>query len=350
MILASSLHELLESPRFPSGRVAVACGVFDGVHRGHQKILDSLLDAAARANATPVVMTFAPHPRSVFSDEGAPPPLSTRDQQLELFSHCGVEATVVVNFTQEVARMSPMDFFRAYFPVDDKGALAAICVGEGWRFGARGAGDTHLLRRLGEEYDFLVRTVVTCYWRGKPISSTRIRDKIQTGYLAAACRMLGRPYAVRASVIRGKGIGAEELNCPTANLRPNGLPLPPHGVYAVQAESDTNLSMDCRRAYYGIAYTGTAPTVDNTSEAEQRLECHLFNCEENLYGREMEVRFLEFIRSGRKFPDKEALARRIQQDIAGVKRLRGKREVSYKPDRRRDARRTIRSWKLRPPS
>lgn len=321
MIVTSSLHEYAEHHRVR--RVAVACGVFDGVHLGHQKIIQALLEMADREQALPAVLTFAPHPRAVLTGHGTPLALTNREQQLEILAELGVEATVIINFTPAVAELSPRQFLCNYFFAENL-SLAGICVGAGWRFGAGGRGDTGDLREMGRDYGFRVVTVSELYWYGSPVSSTRIRGKINQGKLSAAARMLGRWHAVRGRVVRGRGIGGSDLQCPTANLMAEGLLLPPPAVYAVQVAVDTDLQPSARTCYGGIAYVGSAPTVAGSAEGVEhktRLECHLFESAEQLYRREIEVRFIRFIRPGFAFPDTSSLAQQIEQDIEAAKQV-----------------------------
>jgi riboflavin kinase/FMN adenylyltransferase len=318
MIVVSSLKDL--AAHDVTG-IAVACGVFDGVHRGHQLVMKRLRRLARRLDAVPVVLTFDPHPRKVLDPAGAPSLLTTTQQKLCLLERFGAQAAVVMTFTPELAQLAPQVFLREHLVpagVDVKG----ICVGEGWRFGARGAGDVAFLHRAGEALGFEVASVPQVSWYGKPVSSTRIRELLGAGRLRAAERLLGRPYAVFGSVVPGKGLGGKELGCPTANLSVGDLLLPPDGVYAVCTGWRCCAPPPQSRPRDGIAYIGNAPTVSSSRpERPPVLEVHLFDVSGDFYGHDLEVEFLDFLRTDRRFPTLQALARQVKADIADAKRV-----------------------------
>jgi riboflavin kinase/FMN adenylyltransferase len=322
MIAEISLHELrTRHPGFD--RVAVACGVFDGVHRGHQQILAALQELATRTNATPVVLTFEPHPRTVLKPEHAPPRLTTRDQKLRLLARHGAKGVVVIPFTREFAFLSPGAFIHECLLVPNM-ELTGVCVGDRWRFGAYGHGDVHFLERAGEREGFDLVDVPEFRWYGKAISSTRIRHMVSHGRLQTAARLLGRPYSICGEVVPGRGVGDKELHCPTANLMLTNLLLPPAGVYAARGEI-IDKNGETTGLADGIAYAGHAPTFGAHAHQSPVLEFHFFDRHDNLYGRDLEVHFLEFIRPDHKFPSVDALARQQQADIAKAREICGNR-------------------------
>ncbi len=320
MLVAPSLQELAQSRG--AARVAVACGVFDGVHRGHRKILRSLLELASAKGAIPTVLTFDPHPRSVLAAFGSPPLLTEREQQLELLAECGIEAVVLVRFTREVAAWSATRFVR-HCLLAEPGQLAGVCVGSKWRFGAGGEGDVGLLELFGRNHGFSVVSVPEFQWYGKPVSSTRIRARIQAGELSAANRMLGRCHAVRGQVLHGRGIGGARLHCPTANLSAAPVVHPPGGVYAARIAVDLAPPPARRKALPGAVYIGSAPTIEGVESSEQYIECHIFDFHENLYGQRIDVQFVEFIREGRAFAGEQGLADQIVRDLARIREVLG---------------------------
>jgi riboflavin kinase/FMN adenylyltransferase len=314
---AASIQELHE--RSGVRDAVLACGVFDGVHRGHQQIIRSLLEQSHETAATPIVLTFDPHPRAVLQPDRAPRPLTPRDHKLRVLDRLGVEATVFLRFSREMAALPPEAFVREHLLSPDV-KVHGICVGAPWRFGAKGQGDTALLDRVGQQEGFRVVSVPEFRLYGLPVSSTRIREAIAGGRLRFAAQMLGRPFAVSGRVARGRGLGARELGCPTANLTGPSVVLPPTGVYAARGRLAT------RRAgcLEGIAYVGDAPSVPAAAaDAETRplLEMHIFDFTGDLYGKRLDVELLERIRPDRTFPTLCALRDQIREDIGKARRI-----------------------------
>ena len=315
---ASSLAELCDQRGFRE--VTVACGVFDGVHRGHQTIVAELLRLVDRTSAHPVIMTFEPHPRKILQPNSAPRLLTVREQKLRLLRGCGVADSVILPFSPEMASLQPRDFLARHLcpaGID----LRGVCVGEEWRFGAGGSGDTALLQRFGARMGFEVVSVPPFCVQGHPVSSTRIRNAICKGQLDTAELLLGRSYSVYGQIVRGKGVGSDLLHCPTANVADRDILLPPSGVYAARAY----LREERVDARAGIAYIGTAPTVPRDDQggvsASRMLELHVFDFHDSLYGRCIEVEFSAFIRADRKFDSMDELREQIEKDIREVKHM-----------------------------
>jgi len=303
--------------------IVMACGVFDGVHRGHQQIISTLMAMARRTGAVPVVLTFDPHPRAVLDPGCEPRYLTVRWQKLRMLWELGVEAAVILPFSREIAAMSPEQFLEVELLSPDV-TVHGICVGTAWRFGRRGEGDTDFLQTAGAKHGFALEAVAERTWRGGPVSSTRIRECITHGRLAEAERMLGRPYRVSGHVVHGRGVGRTHLHCPTANLTDPMVLLPPCGVYAARSHLFTEETFDApAQLRDGIVYIGTAPTyhTDATAAVAPTLELHLFDFDTDIYGTKVEVEFHEFIRGDRTFASEDALANQIQQDINQARRL-----------------------------
>ena len=304
-------------------RAVVACGVFDGVHRGHQRILASLVQLAEACDCEPVVVTFYPHPRSVLQPDGAPPLLTTAEQKVELLLGYGASAVVALRFSRELAALSPRAFLTRHL-LSDAVHVAGICVGAAWRFGARGEGDTTTLCELDDEFGFRVVSVPEATFYGKAISSTRIRHSLSSGRVRFAQRLLGRPYTVRGIVEHGKGIGAAQLDYPTANLRAKGILLPLDGVYAARAHLVGAAS--AVEVFPGIAYVGTSPTVPlgpGQAERGRAFEFHQFDFVGNLYGRTLDVELVEFIRPDHTFSKLAVLREQICRDVAQAQAILG---------------------------
>ena len=312
MITATSIHELNEL--YCLDKVVLACGVFDGVHRGHRRILETLLKLAEETGAAPVTVTFDPHPRAVLMPENPPRPLTVREQKLRLLKELGIAATVFLPFSRAMAALDPNAFVETNLLPPDV-TVCGICVGAGWRFGSRGSGDTVLLSRIGRHWGFKVNSVSELALYGKPVSSTRIRAAVTEGKLSLARRLLGRPYSVFGHVAHGQGLGETEFHCPTANLMDEQIVLPPCGVYVARGrvfDGDSMLTRD------GIVYVGNAPTLRGPAvpSVAPIVELHLFELHQDLYGKAVEVEFLEFLRADQVFRSRAALSRQIQRDIA----------------------------------
>ena len=285
-------------------RVCVALGIFDGVHIGHRRILANLSELAEETGSVPVVLTFEPHPRELFTGK-SPLLLTKREQKLELFAECGVMDVVIMEFTRELAATEAEVFLRQVF-LESGVEVAGCCVGSNFRFGAGNRGSAESLATWARSNGMKCRVVPSVEVEGESVSSSRIRQAVLAGRLDEAASMLGRRYSVRGVVQHGYGIGSKDLSCPTANLHEPQHPMPPEGVYAATAMLEG-------RRLEGIAYVGTAPTIK--SDGEVVIELHLFDVNEELYGRELEVTFLDFIRESRHFASREELMTQIVRDV-----------------------------------
>jgi riboflavin kinase / FMN adenylyltransferase len=273
-----------EPTELPDARRSAAVGTFDGVHRGHLRVID----AARRAGLRTTVVTFDPHPRSVLG--GGVELLATLERRLELLADTGVEDVLVLRFDEELAALSAEDFAERML----RGIGAeAIAAGETFKFGRGREGDLDLLARLG----FDVRRVPVV----ENISSSRVRELLHAGETEQAAALLGRPPEVEGIVVRGDGRG-RELGFPTANLDvPNDLLVPPDGVYAGWAR-------DCRAA----VSIGTNPHFDGV---ERRVEAHLLDFDGDLYGQRLVVETWSPIREQRRFDSLEELVTAIGDDV-----------------------------------
>ena len=305
-----SINELKEYlTRCGNPRAVVALGVFDGVHLGHQAILADMLELAGKTGAAPVALFFTPHPRELLSPPG-PRHLTTDSYKCRLLRFYGAEYVLAMPFSMELAAMSPSSFLENYFGSGGLDA-AGFCVGENWRFGSGNKGNAGFLADWAREHGKSASIVPSVNYEGEPISSTRLRSLVEAGGLDKAAAMLGRRFAVSGTVVHGNAIG-RKLDCATANIVDPGHVLPPCGVYSAEARWDG-------RGARGIVYVGTAPTVRKDA-SEPWVELHLFDCNEDLYGKELEVQFLKFIRPDRKFASQEELAQQIRQDIEAARK------------------------------
>ena len=300
MRVLRSISELSELP----GPLFLAIGVFDGVHLGHQAVISTSAKHAKEAGGTPVVVTFDPHPVKVLRPNHAPHLLTATQHKIALIRDLGVAHLLVLHFDREFAATSPEDFVRQL--VDNSKPLREICVGHEWSFGKGRAGNLALLKQLGETYGFNVIGVTAVKVNGEVVSSTAIRQAVEAGDLVKATQMLGREYTIVGSVIRGEQLG-RRLGFPTANVSAHSEQFPPNGVYVVEARLAGAL-------YRGVANLGFRPTVA-AGKPERLLELHLFDLEREIYGEEIEVRFVRYLRPEQKFADLEALKAQIAADV-----------------------------------
>ncbi len=303
------LHSISELSRL-SGPLFLAIGVFDGVHRGHQAVISTSADHARTANGTPVVVTFDPHPEKVLRPENAPHLLSATQHKIALIRNLGVGHLLVIIFNRPFAATEPEDFVQQL--VNNSKPLREICVGHEWSFGKNRRGNLELLKKLGAKLNFQVVGVAPVKANGEVVSSTAIRRAIEKGDFAKAAAMLGREYTILGTVTRGDNLG-KKIGFPTANLSAHNEQFPPNGVYAAEAKVDGEL-------HRGVINLGVRPTVSG-GKSERVLEIHLFDFDRDIYGRDIEVRFLKFLRPEKKFENLDALVAQIRRDAEEAREL-----------------------------
>lgn len=303
----TNLNELATLP----GPVVIAAGVFDGMHPGHQAVLQCALDEARSAGGTAVALTFDPHPSKILRPENAARLLTSTRHKLRLMEDFGMTAVLVIPFDKAFASVEAEDFLRRLAAAGPQ--LVRICVGQGWRFGHERRGDAALLREMGQKLGFETSEVEPVQIDGTTVSSTLIRKLVESGDLAGVRRYLGRNYSVLGTVMPGDGLG-RQLGFPTANLAAHNEQFPPDGVYSVRVRTGAaDLS--------GVANIGTRPTVK--SGGERLLEIHLIGYDGDLYGQDLEAEFLRFLRPEKKFPDVDALRAQIAIDVGSASQPAG---------------------------
>lgn len=285
------------------GPLALAVGVFDGLHLGHQEVIRSAQEHATQHHGTAVVATFDPHPAQVLRPGAAPRLLCGPRHQQRALSQIGISHLLACPFTPETALTPARDFIlqliRASRP------LGCVSVGYTWQFGHRREGDIHLLMELGQQHGFAVYGVPAVKIDNEVVSSTLIREAVSKGNFDKAARFLGREYSVFGPVIEGRHLG-RQLGFPTANVDVENEQLPPLGVYAVQARiAETWLP--------AVANLGRRPSVE--TNAEPLLEVHFPDWSGDLYGLDLEVRFTRFLRPEMKFGGLDELKAQIQRDV-----------------------------------
>lgn len=286
------------------GPLFLAIGVFDGIHRGHQAVISTSAEHARAANGTPVVVTFDPHPEKVLRPERAPHLLTATQHKIALIRDLGVGNLLIIHFDKEFAGTEPEDFVDAL--VNHSKPLREICVGHEWSFGKKRRGNLDLLKKLGAEFDFNVVGIPPVKIKDVVVSSTAIRQAIEKGDFAKAAEILGREYTILGTVTHGDSLG-KKIGFPTANLSAHNEQFPPNGVYAAVARLTDGM-------HRGVINLGVRPTVSG-GKSERVLEIHFFDFDRDIYGRDVEVRFLKFLRPEKKFENLDALVQQIRRDV-----------------------------------
>ncbi len=299
------------------GPSVVTIGVFDGVHRGHQRIVGRATEAAAELGLPVVVVTFDPHPDEVVRPGSHPPFLSTARRRAELLAGLGADAVCVLPFTREFSELGPDEFVHA--ALVDRLHAVRVVVGENFRFGYRAAGDVALLAELGEKYDFTAEGVPLLADDGVTISSSGIREKLAAGDVAAAARDLGRPHRVEGVVVRGQQRG-KALGFPTANLEmPPHTAIPADGVYAGWLTS-LDPGGRAQERWPAAISVGTNPTFDGT---EHSVEAYALDRDDlDLYGTHVAVDFVARLRGMVRFDSVGELVAQMHRDVDAARALR----------------------------
>lgn len=299
MIAARTIEEI-------AGTIAGSCvtiGNFDGVHVGHQRLLELTCAKARKKNLVSVVVTFDPHPLTVILGKSTPPFLTTTRQRLGFISEHGPHVALVLEFTRDMAALEPEEFVRRYL-VEGLN-MRELVIGYDYAMGKGRRGNCELLTKLGRDMGFGVEQLAPVIVGGAVVSSTRIRDMVQLGNVWDARPLLGRFFEVCGTVVDGKKRGAAMLGFPTANLLPEGNLLPKPGVYAVWAVLDGE-------PLAAVANVGYNPTFGDTGLT---LETHIMDFSRDIYGKRLIVQFVQRLRSERKFESLEALKERIGEDV-----------------------------------
>ena len=291
-------------------RFALAIGMFDGVHRGHLRLIGALARAARERDARAVVMTFAPHPAAVL--RGAPPPLlCDRSEKLRRLADAGVDIIVEQRFDRDFANQTAEAFLER--ACSDR-KLVALVMTEESSFGRDRSGGLPELRRLGPRLGLEIVEVPNLTREMARLSSTRIRNLLAAGRLSEVRRMLGRRYAIIGRVVQGDRRG-RTLGYPTANLAfVDPVALPPDGIYAVRVGWGNREPLNPSRSADGVASLGVRPTFG--TDGARVLEVHVFDIDESLYGRSLRVEFVRRLRGERRYSSADALIRQMDRDAA----------------------------------
>jgi riboflavin kinase / FMN adenylyltransferase len=297
-------------PRWP--QPVLALGNFDGLHRGHMKIIDRVRRRAGERAGTPAAMTFDPHPSRVLRPDKAPPLLMTQQQRLDALGRSGMQGVAVVRFTRELSQWDPEMFVRVVLV--EWLHVAEVWVGANFLFGHERAGTFSVLRSLGARYGFRAEKIDPVRYKDFVVSSTRIRRLLGEGRVDEAGALLGHHYFVDGVVSRGAGRG-RELGFPTANVSTANELVPPSGVYA------TTLTID-GVVHPSITNIGMRPTFGDVDRPV--VETHIFDMVRDLYDVGVRLSFVQRLRDERAFPDVDALRSQIEADCRSARRLFGR--------------------------
>ena len=280
----------------------LALGNFDGVHRGHRKILERVRRVASERGTAAIVMTFDPHPPRVVRPDKAPPLLMTTTQRLEAIADAGMQGAAIVRFTAEMSKWEPETFVRTVLV--DWLRVGEVWVGANFLFGHDRAGNFSLLRVLGGRYGFKAEKIDPVRYKDFVVSSTRIRRLVSEGRVDEAGALLGHQYYLDGTVAQGDRRGAT-IGFPTANLCTDNELLPPHGVYATTA---TVIGV----VHPSVTNIGVRPTVDQSGRVT--IETHIFDFNQDLYGSPLRIGFVQRLRDERAFDSLAALREQIAAD------------------------------------
>ncbi len=283
-------------------RPVVVLGVFDGVHRAHQRILTSAVSQAKRKRVRSLLITFWPHPQQESN-------IYSLEHRLRLIEETGIDTCVIVRFTPVFSRMTPEEFVRKVLV--KKIGVASLFVGKSFTFGRNAAGDYIFLKKRARIYGFAVKVFQTIKIEGRTVSSTHIRRLILSAKLERAAKLLGRPVSILGTVIKGSSL-ARKLGYPTANIDPHHDVTPPSGVYAVKIIIKGKL-------FFGVCSIGTKPTFG--VHRFRHIEVYIFNFNKNIYSKTLEIYFTKKIREQKKFSSTEDLSKQIKKDISKARAL-----------------------------
>ncbi|MDR1396497.1 MAG: bifunctional riboflavin kinase/FAD synthetase [Desulfarculales bacterium] len=304
-------------------RPAVSVGNFDGVHVGHQALIKALVAQAAEASCPAAAVIFNPHPLALLRPQRQVFLITPLEARIRLLEDLGVDIILCLSFDQALAALSPHDFVGQILVR----RLRARWLYEGYNFnfGRSGKGNIALLRQLGDLHDFQVEQVEPVMMEGAPVSSSRVRQAVAGGDLSWAAQLLGRPYRLWGRVVRGAGRGGKLLGMPTANLEVDGLLLPPPGVYAARAGLTAT-----GRVYSAVFNLGLNPTFSEINTP--RLEAHLLDFSDDIYGQEIWVEPARFLRPEKKYERIDLLKEQMSRDRGEVRKLLADKDV-YNPEK-----------------
>ena len=295
-------------PEEDLGQLSLALGFFDGVHKGHQRVIQEAIDRARELQAQSAVMTFDPHPSLVLGGRKEDVfYITPLNQKMKILDRMGVDVCFIVRFTSEFAKLSPEQFIEIFI----KGLkVAHVTAGFDYSFGSKGKGDMEMMKQLGKG-DFEVSVIDKQIEGEEKISSTRIRGLLKEGEVGKVYRLLGRPFQIEGTVVNGDKRG-RTIGFPTANVEPElGTLVPGRGVYAVRIEVQGQF-------YEGVCNIGYKPTFNNPEVKKLTIEVHIFDFDQSIYGEQVVVEWHRRIRDEQKFSGVEELKQQIERDKAAA--------------------------------
>ena len=287
-------------------------GTFDGVHIGHQKIIQQLKKEALQLGGESVLFTFYPHPRMVlFPDAHGLQLLTTQEEKLKFLEVCGIDNVIVQPFTFDFSRLTALEFVRDYLV--NKLHVKKLIIGYDHQFGKNREGSIDFLRTLADVYEFEVIEIPAQDIDDVNVSSTKIRNALKSGDVDTACNYLGRPYSLTGKVVHGKELG-RTIGFPTANIHVSDDTklIPANGVYAVKVSVGTS-------SYHGMLNIGNRPTVNST--VDRSIEVHIFDFDSLIYDAKITIEFIRFIRQEKEFSSVEALRSQLQEDELSIRAI-----------------------------
>ncbi|CAM4378139.1 MAG: Bifunctional riboflavin kinase/FMN adenylyltransferase [Legionellaceae bacterium] len=284
-----------------------AIGNFDGVHKGHQTLFEELRKLANIYQLPAIAITFEPHPAEFFSSDNPPARLTRMKEKLFLLKQCPLDATLIISFNKKFAALSPEEFIQQI--LINKLNIKSLLIGEDFRFGKNRQGDKHSLQKASEQFGFELKVMPTLKNQLERISSTRLRESLTQGDLTKAQQLLGHPYSMMGAVVHGTKRG-RLLGFPTANIHLKRKQTPLLGVYAVEMLGINTIPLK------GVANLGKRPTVAGTRIL---LEVHLFDFNQDIYGKLVQINFLKKLRNEKRFDSLDDLKHQIMLDVEAAK-------------------------------
>ncbi len=294
----------------------VAIGNFDGLHLGHQALLKKTAQRAKEKNGTSVVLTFRPHPSAILSPSQPTQLLTPFEEKRDLIASCGIDVVLFVEFSKEFAHQTPAQF--AQVLLADKIGCREVFVGDQFAFGKNRSGKVSDLVALGKQFGFEVFPQEVVLLGNTVVSSSTIRELLQTGNVGLAAKMLSRPYVLEGGVVHGDGVG-KNFGFATANMSLPGRIVPKEGIYAAR----TTL-LDDLPPHDSIVYIGSKPTFHKNGEVQ--IEVHIFDYNKDLYGQRVKVAFVEWVRADQKFENSIDLIKQMQRDAKKARLILGQRK------------------------
>ena len=302
------MKQLSQANDLNNRKVCLAIGMFDGVHLGHQKVLQNAINAASQSNAISVAVTIDQHPANIISPKNAPSLIQTQAQRNRSIELLGVDAILIIKFNEAFSRKTGKSFIQEL--AQGFGSIHSISVGNDFMFGHNRDGNFQLLQKLSQELNFLTYGLQPVKLNGQIVSSTRIRSALINGKIDDAKQMLGRKFSIEGPVVKGDGKG-REIGFPTANIDTKNLILPPNGVYA----SYTKFNGKTHKSLLNI---GVRPTIIKPNPSIQ-VEAHILKFNENIYDQVIDIELIEKLRNEMKFESIEELKKQISCDIENAK-------------------------------